>query len=175
MLEHSLARPEPVDKTGGLGPDICGPRKLWAWYRPIFSKLGWAWIFLSTTGPGPWTLERPTLVYRVFRTTPQYTWKKSKEREGNKQRVIFNWNQQLYLHQLSWSSLSLSAMALPSSDFPSFQEIEIGTQGLRKRILKEGISWQTPFKGDEVQGMLPTSLFLSLFLPISITPSSLIL
>ncbi|KAJ8635529.1 hypothetical protein MRB53_009796 [Persea americana] len=42
-------------------------------------------------------------------------------------------------------------MALPSSDFPSFQEIEIGTQGLRKRILKEGISWQTPFKGDEVQ------------------------
>lgn len=70
-------------------------------------KIRMAWIFLSATGPGPWTLERPTLVHRVFRTTPQYTWKKSKEREGNKQRVIFNWNQQLYLHQLSWSSLSL--------------------------------------------------------------------
>lgn len=30
-------------------------------------------------------------------------------------------------------------------------ETEIGTQGLRKRILQKGISWQTPFLGDEIQ------------------------
>ncbi|KAJ7976548.1 Peptidylprolyl isomerase [Quillaja saponaria] len=32
-----------------------------------------------------------------------------------------------------------------------FSEIEIGKQGLTKKILKRGISWQTPFPGDEVE------------------------
>ncbi|XP_058003190.1 70 kDa peptidyl-prolyl isomerase isoform X3 [Hevea brasiliensis] len=32
-----------------------------------------------------------------------------------------------------------------------FSEKQIGKQGLRKKILKKGISWQTPFPGDEVE------------------------
>jgi len=31
-------------------------------------------------------------------------------------------------------------------------ETVIGTQGLRKQILRKGNSWQTPFPGDEVEG-----------------------
>lgn len=29
---------------------------------------------------------------------------------------------------------------------------EIGNEGLTKRILRKGITWQTPFSGDEVEG-----------------------
>ncbi|KAF5750318.1 hypothetical protein HS088_TW03G00652 [Tripterygium wilfordii] len=32
-----------------------------------------------------------------------------------------------------------------------FSEKEIGSQGLRKQILRKGISWKTPFPGDEVE------------------------
>ncbi|KAI4300926.1 hypothetical protein L6164_034252 [Bauhinia variegata] len=32
-----------------------------------------------------------------------------------------------------------------------FPERQIGNEGLRKRILRKGVSWQTPFPGDEVQ------------------------
>lgn len=31
-------------------------------------------------------------------------------------------------------------------------ETVIGSQGLRKQILRRGNSWQTPFPGDEVEG-----------------------
>lgn len=33
-----------------------------------------------------------------------------------------------------------------------FPEITIGAEGLLKKILQKGISWQTPIPGDEVQG-----------------------
>lgn len=36
------------------------------------------------------------------------------------------------------------------SDFPL---MEIGNGGLTKRILKKGLTWQTPFSGDEVEGV----------------------
>ena len=61
-------------------------------------------------------------------------------------------------------SLSLSqfsmALSLPISSLESdiktknsgCPESEIGSQGLRKQILKKGNSWQTPFPGDEVEG-----------------------
>ncbi|XP_065852020.1 70 kDa peptidyl-prolyl isomerase-like isoform X2 [Euphorbia lathyris] len=45
-------------------------------------------------------------------------------------------------------------LQLPSSTDsgnPKFPEKEIGNQGLKKRILKKGISWQIPFPGDQVQ------------------------
>lgn len=29
---------------------------------------------------------------------------------------------------------------------------EIGNEGLTKRILRKGVTWQTPFSGDEVEG-----------------------
>lgn len=31
-------------------------------------------------------------------------------------------------------------------------EIEIGKHGLRKRVLRQGTCWKTPFLGDEVTG-----------------------
>lgn len=31
-------------------------------------------------------------------------------------------------------------------------EIEIGKHGLRKRVLRQGTYWKTPFLGDEVTG-----------------------
>ncbi|XP_058107370.1 70 kDa peptidyl-prolyl isomerase-like [Magnolia sinica] len=44
-------------------------------------------------------------------------------------------------------------MAFSSFKFPSKtkEEMEIGKQGLKKRILQQGDSWQTPFPGDHVQ------------------------
>ena len=38
-------------------------------------------------------------------------------------------------------------------------EKEIGNQGLKKKLLKEGDGWETPDNGDEVEG-LPFSLSL---------------
>ncbi|GMY19703.1 70 kDa peptidyl-prolyl isomerase-like [Fagus crenata] len=50
---------------------------------------------------------------------------------------------------LSSSNSSLETdMKIENSGFP---EREIGTQGLRKQILRKGNSWQTPFPGDEVE------------------------
>ncbi|KAK7839350.1 peptidyl-prolyl cis-trans isomerase fkbp65 [Quercus suber] len=51
------------------------------------------------------------------------------------------------------------ALSLPISSLESDMktknsgcpESEIGSQGLRKQILKKGNSWQTPFPGDEVE------------------------
>lgn len=34
------------------------------------------------------------------------------------------------------------------------QEIVIGKEGLRKKILQKGNSWKTPSHGDEIQGTL---------------------
>lgn len=39
-------------------------------------------------------------------------------------------------------------------------EIEIGKHGLRKRVLRQGTCWKTPFLGDEVTGK--KSRYLSL-------------
>lgn len=44
---------------------------------------------------------------------------------------------------------SLSETELENFELP---EKEIGNQGLRKQILVQGNSWQTPFRGDEVEG-----------------------
>jgi len=35
---------------------------------------------------------------------------------------------------------------------PQFSFKEIGNEGLTKRILRKGVTWQTPFSGDEVEG-----------------------
>lgn len=37
------------------------------------------------------------------------------------------------------------------------EEKEIGNQGLKKKLLKEGEGWVTPENGDEVEGMSPTT------------------
>ncbi|GAB4851799.1 hypothetical protein Ancab_031198 [Ancistrocladus abbreviatus] len=37
------------------------------------------------------------------------------------------------------------------SELHSSPEKEIGNQGLRKRIIRRGVTWQTPFRGDEVE------------------------
>ncbi|KAA8517370.1 hypothetical protein F0562_017663 [Nyssa sinensis] len=37
------------------------------------------------------------------------------------------------------------------ADMSGVPEKQIGSQGLRKRILQKGVSWQTPFRGDEVE------------------------
>ncbi|KAK2980950.1 hypothetical protein RJ640_025099 [Escallonia rubra] len=42
--------------------------------------------------------------------------------------------------------------------FSNLPEIDIGNQGLRKRILQKGTSWQTPFPGDEVEVHYSVSL-----------------
>eukprot|EP00262_Sarcandra_glabra_P003861 TRINITY_DN1468_c1_g1_i2.p1 TRINITY_DN1468_c1_g1~~TRINITY_DN1468_c1_g1_i2.p1 ORF type:complete len:535 (-),score=113.95 TRINITY_DN1468_c1_g1_i2:167-1771(-) len=48
--------------------------------------------------------------------------------------------------------MSVSSFKLPSStEIPAPIEREIGSQGLRKRILKQGNSLQTPFPGDEIE------------------------
>lgn len=39
-------------------------------------------------------------------------------------------------------------------------EIEIGKHGLRKRVLRQGTSWKTPFLGDEVTGKKKSISFL---------------
>lgn len=36
------------------------------------------------------------------------------------------------------------------------EEKEIGNQGLKKKLLKEGEGWVTPENGDEVEGTSPT-------------------
>ena len=101
------------------------------------------------------------------------------QKEGNEQRLIFYLKHTLHTHTLSrlifylkhtlhthTLSLSLSlsqfsmALSLPISSLESdiktknsgCPESEIGSQGLRKQILKKGNSWQTPFPGDEVEG-----------------------
>jgi len=39
------------------------------------------------------------------------------------------------------------------------EEKEIGKQGLKKKLLKEGEGWNTPDVGDEVQGITRPCLF----------------
>ena len=39
------------------------------------------------------------------------------------------------------------------------EEKEVGKQGLKKKLLKEGEGWETPEVGDEVEG-IPALLFL---------------
>lgn len=34
------------------------------------------------------------------------------------------------------------------------EEKEIGNEGLKKKLLKEGESWETPENGDEVEGII---------------------
>lgn len=34
------------------------------------------------------------------------------------------------------------------------EEKEIGKQGLKKKLVKEGESWETPDNGDEVEGII---------------------
>lgn len=42
------------------------------------------------------------------------------------------------------------------------EEKEIGTQGLKKKLLKEGEGWNTPEVGDEVQGTTRSLFFFFL-------------
>lgn len=47
-------------------------------------------------------------------------------------------------------------MDLPDDDAPVLkvgEEKEIGKQGLKKKLVKEGDGWDTPEVGDEVEGM----------------------
>lgn len=55
------------------------------------------------------------------------------------------------------SSASLSHNSSMASDAQA--DMEIGSQGLKKRILQTGQSWLTPFPGDEVQGTISTVSF----------------
>ncbi|KAJ6700187.1 PEPTIDYLPROLYL ISOMERASE [Salix purpurea] len=48
-------------------------------------------------------------------------------------------------------SLSSSLQNEIQTDNSGLPEKKIGSQGLRKKIVKKGISWQTPFPGDEVE------------------------
>lgn len=43
------------------------------------------------------------------------------------------------------------------------EEKEIGSQGLKKKLLKEGEGWVTPENGDEVEGMSPATSCYSNF------------
>lgn len=57
-------------------------------------------------------------------------------------------------------------LGLPDDDGPSVkvgEEKEIGKQGLKKKLLKEGVDWETPENGDEVEG-ITVSLVASLIL-----------
>jgi hypothetical protein len=49
-------------------------------------------------------------------------------------------------------SLSSSLQNEIQTDNSGLPEKKIGSQGLRKKIVKKGNSWQTPFPGDEVEG-----------------------
>ena len=51
------------------------------------------------------------------------------------------------------------------TDNSGLLEKKIGSQGLRKKIVKKGISWQTPFPGDEVEGTKtsPQIIFYAFF------------
>lgn len=42
---------------------------------------------------------------------------------------------------------------MAESEAKDLPEKEIGNHGLKKKILRKGNSWQTPFPGDEVHGM----------------------
>jgi len=39
---------------------------------------------------------------------------------------------------------------------------QIGNEGLTKQILRKGVTWQTPFSGDQVEGYKPYH-FLTIF------------
>lgn len=49
------------------------------------------------------------------------------------------------------------------AEISGLPEICVGIQGLRKRVLQKGNSWQTPFPGDEVEGKCLS--YTSFFLP----------
>lgn len=44
------------------------------------------------------------------------------------------------------------------------EEKEIGENGLKKKILKEGEGWETPNSGDEVEGINIVHLFFIFFM-----------
>ncbi|KAK6942125.1 FKBP-type peptidyl-prolyl cis-trans isomerase domain [Dillenia turbinata] len=46
---------------------------------------------------------------------------------------------------------SSNSNSTPESGISGIPDREIGSQGLRKRILRRGVSWRTPFPGDEVE------------------------
>lgn len=50
-------------------------------------------------------------------------------------------------------SENLSFLKKLETQFSNSPYTPIGTQGLKKRVIQKGISWKTPFLGDEVQGI----------------------
>lgn len=44
------------------------------------------------------------------------------------------------------------------------EEKEIGKQGLKKKLVKEGEGWDTPENGDEVEGTIPPLTHFSLLM-----------
>ena len=50
------------------------------------------------------------------------------------------------------------------------EEKEIGKNGLKKKLVKEGEGWETPSTGDEVEGIFP----LFPYLPSVVSPIQLI-
>ncbi|KAJ1404534.1 Tetratricopeptide-like helical domain superfamily [Sesbania bispinosa] len=62
----------------------------------------------------------------------------------------------LSLYLISSMAFSLLSHSLENElkieDSEEFPFIEIGNEGLTKRILRKGVTWQTPFSGDEVEG-----------------------
>ena len=91
-------------------------------------------------------------------------------KEGNQQRLIFYLKHTLCLREipmtLSSSNSSLETdMKIENSGFPE----RVGTQGLRKQILRKGNSWQTPFPRDEVEGKLMKTLLQKAFQSLFVT------
>lgn len=62
--------------------------------------------------------------------------------------------------------MGMDDMDLPqdNSTMEVGEEKEIGKEGLKKKLLKQGEGWETPENGDEVEGIFTTSiLWLELF------------
>lgn len=60
-------------------------------------------------------------------------------------------------------SLSSSLQNEIQTDNSGLPEKKIGSQGLRKKIVKKGNSWQTPFPGDEVEGTKKREIIVYFF------------
>lgn len=123
----------------------------------------------STVGPngrpikvsiGPWAHYGPINVCKQKKKTKTKkisNWYHRKE--GNQRQLIFNWKSLSVclspLPPASWLKASMAVSSLKPKarveDY-GFGERRIGTEGLRKQILRKGSSWHTPFHGDEVEG-----------------------